>query len=159
MSKLPRGFATYPPRAFPKRTCSFQKALNEKASLKILLYLNSEMASRRGRSLKRILGYCQIRFPKVQACILRLEAESLILKDQRFHRAGPTRYLVTRKGQKFLAHMMATSATADGPQAKLILVRCRQMLHQRNRPKKNRSEMFWVGQRLNQIAHSSPTLR
>lgn len=132
---LPLGFATYPPRAIPLSDNTFHKVLGDKLTLKILLYLNSKLAQQKGSSSKGVLSACRIPKSVAVASIRRLKTAGLIAKSRtRGSRSSPN-WIVTRKGQRFLAHMIATSQVRDRRSVMLILARCRSTLHQRNRPK------------------------
>lgn len=133
--KLPVGFASHPPRAFPKQVSSFQNCLGSKNSLKILLFLNSKHALRRGSSAKAVAQFCRIACPTTQLCIARLEKQNLIVKDKHWTIEKTTRYSLSRRGHFFLAKMFASSASADPIHVNLILCRCRLMMHLRNRAK------------------------
>jgi len=135
--KLPLAFATYLPHAIPRKTNSIQKALGSKESLKILLYLNSKIALRRGTSPEAILQACKIPYPRVLTCIERLEREGLMTRRTGSLVATASRYVLSRDGHRFLALVLARLAMHEQRQrqVQLILSRCRLRLHLTNRPR------------------------
>lgn len=88
-SKLSSPFSTFPPRTVPKRVSTFHKMLGSKAALKILLFLNSDMAIRKGRSFKAILKFCSVPQSQALSCLKQLEAQGLVARKQNLHSVKP----------------------------------------------------------------------
>lgn len=127
--KIPLGFGSYPPRAFPKRTNSVHKMLGSKQSLKILLFLYSDFLENPGQTAAKIFRACKLHPNDAQWCIRKLRKEHLIIRLAPSVSSETARYRLSATGIRLLARVFAKQSNALRSKPQAILAHSKMLIH------------------------------